>query len=161
MAGRFDGDTNLDVVVANYGSSTVGVLLGNGNGSFQPVTNYATAANPIALALGDLNGDSKADLVSANRGANNVSVLLGNGDGTFQTATNYATGGAQRSVAVGDFNGDNRLDVVTANEGKRHQAYAESLGVDRYMLKPVPLERLLDAAVELLDRQAAEEGEEE
>lgn len=40
--------------------------------------------------------------------------------------------------------------MVTANEGKRHQAYAESLGVDRYMLKPVPLERLLETAIELL-----------
>ena len=26
--------------------------------------------------------------------------------------------------------------MVTANEGKRHQAYAESLGVDKYLLKP-------------------------
>ncbi len=41
--------------------------------------------------------------------------------------------------------------MVTANEGKRHQAYGESLGVDAYMLKPVPLGRLLDKAVELLD----------
>ena len=32
--------------------------------------------------------------------------------------------------------------MVTANEGKRHQAYAESLGVDAYLLKPVPLEML-------------------
>lgn len=42
--------------------------------------------------------------------------------------------------------------MVTANEGRRHQAYAESLGADAYMLKPVPLGKLLDAAVELLDR---------
>lgn len=41
--------------------------------------------------------------------------------------------------------------MVTANEGKRHQAYAESLGVDRYLLKPVPLSKLIDTAVELLD----------
>jgi len=40
--------------------------------------------------------------------------------------------------------------MVTANEGKRHKAYAESLGVDRYLFKPVPLETLLDAASELL-----------
>lgn len=39
--------------------------------------------------------------------------------------------------------------MLTANEGKRHQAYAENLGVDRYFQKPVPLARLLDAAVEL------------
>lgn len=41
--------------------------------------------------------------------------------------------------------------MVTANEGRRHQAYAESLGVDKYFLKPVPLEKLLDSAVSLLE----------
>lgn len=51
--------------------------------------------------------------------------------------------------------------MVTANEGKRHQAYAESLGVDRYMLKPVPLQRLLDAAFEMIrERDDAEDAEE-
>jgi len=48
--------------------------------------------------------------------------------------------------------------MVTANEGKRHQAYGESLGVDAYMLKPVPLALLLKKAVELLD--AKDEAEE-
>ena len=47
--------------------------------------------------------------------------------------------------------------MVTANEGKRHQAYAESLGVDGYLLKPVPLEKLLDAAVALIDARDADE----
>lgn len=46
--------------------------------------------------------------------------------------------------------------MVTANEGKRHQAYAESLGVDKYLLKPVPLGRLLDSAVEILGDQSDE-----
>lgn len=40
--------------------------------------------------------------------------------------------------------------MVTANEGKRHQAYAESLGVDRYLLKPVPLGKLLEESAALL-----------
>lgn len=44
--------------------------------------------------------------------------------------------------------------MLTANEGRRHQAYAESLGVDRYLLKPAPLERLIAAAVELLANPA-------
>ncbi len=43
--------------------------------------------------------------------------------------------------------------MVTANEGKRHQAYGESLGVDAYMQKPVPLSLLLDKAVELIDQR--------
>jgi len=49
--------------------------------------------------------------------------------------------------------------MVTANEGKRHQAYAESLGVDMYMQKPVPLRRLIEVAVELLDARDQAEGD--
>lgn len=51
--------------------------------------------------------------------------------------------------------------MLTANEGKRHQAYAESLGVDRYLLKPVPLEKLLSVSAELIAARkgpAAEPG---
>ena len=40
--------------------------------------------------------------------------------------------------------------MVTANEGKRHQQYAEALGVDGYLLKPVRLERLITLAMDLL-----------
>jgi DNA-binding response OmpR family regulator len=49
--------------------------------------------------------------------------------------------------------------MVTANEGKRHQAYAESLGVDAYLQKPVPLARLIQEAVDLLN--ASEETSED
>lgn len=46
--------------------------------------------------------------------------------------------------------------MVTANEGKRHQAYGESLGVDAYLLKPVPLGKLLDKAIELIEAEDAQ-----
>jgi CheY-like chemotaxis protein len=39
--------------------------------------------------------------------------------------------------------------MVTANEGRRHQEYAEALGVDAYLIKPVPLETLISIAAEL------------
>jgi DNA-binding response OmpR family regulator len=51
--------------------------------------------------------------------------------------------------------------MVTANEGKRHQAYAESLGVDKYLLKPVPLGRLLETAVQLIEKREEEEDDED
>jgi DNA-binding response OmpR family regulator len=41
--------------------------------------------------------------------------------------------------------------MITANQGKRHQAYAESLGVGAYFIKPVPLERLVDTVVQLIE----------
>ena len=40
--------------------------------------------------------------------------------------------------------------MVTANEGKRHQEYAEAIGVDAYMIKPVPLASLVEKAAELV-----------
>jgi len=43
--------------------------------------------------------------------------------------------------------------MVTANEGKRHQAYAETLGVDAYMHKPLRLEKLIVTAADLLEER--------
>ncbi len=48
-----------------------------------------------------------------------------------------------------------RVIMVTANEGKRHQQYAENLGVDGYLLKPVRLERLIAIAQDLLEPKAS------
>ena len=47
--------------------------------------------------------------------------------------------------------------MVTANEGKRHQEYARSLGVDDYLLKPVPLHRLITVAADLIAKQDQED----
>jgi len=41
--------------------------------------------------------------------------------------------------------------MVTANQGKRHQVYAQNLGVHAYMVKPVPLQRLVDTVEKLLE----------
>lgn len=49
--------------------------------------------------------------------------------------------------------------MLTANEGKRHQEYAKSLGVDSYLLKPVPLEKLISTAERLLGEHAGGDDE--
>src|SRR5207245_2632375 len=103
----FNGDGRLDLAVANVSSydvpGTVSVLLGNGDGSFQPVQSFAAGSDARAVAVGDFNGDGRPDLAVANAGSNTVSVLLGNGNGTFQPALNSAAGYYPVSVAVGDF----------------------------------------------------------
>jgi DNA-binding response OmpR family regulator len=43
-----------------------------------------------------------------------------------------------------------RVIMVTANEGSRHKAYAESLGVDDYLRKPFPMDKLLESVEKLL-----------
>ena len=82
--GDFNGDGKPDLAVTNsFGNGSVGVLLGNGAGTFQPVVQYPVSGNPGYLATADFNGDGVADLAI---GAGTLSVLLGKGDGTFGTA---------------------------------------------------------------------------
>ena len=114
-SGDFNGDGKLDIVVTNSGADSVGVLLGNGDGTFRTMVNYGVGFTPVAIGLGDFNGDGKMDLAVANLNDNTVSILLGNGDGTFQPAVSYGVGTNPVSLAVADFNGDGKADLAVAN----------------------------------------------
>jgi hypothetical protein len=60
-------DFNHDGVpdLAAVGDNGVGILLGRGDGTFQPPLNYAATGLPLAVAVGDFNGDGLADLAVA------------------------------------------------------------------------------------------------
>jgi Ca2+-binding RTX toxin-like protein len=74
--GDFNGDRRPDLATANIGNNNVSVLLGTGNGSFSPATNFGVGSRPISVAVGDFNADGRPDLTVANTVSNNVSVLL-------------------------------------------------------------------------------------
>jgi len=111
-----NGDGKPDIVAANYVDGTVGVLLGNGDGTFQPVVVYgAGRGDSFSVTLADMNGDGKLDIVVGNIGS--VGVLAGKGDGTFREAVSFSGGGDTLNVAAADLNGDGRPDLLASDGG--------------------------------------------
>jgi hypothetical protein len=121
-----NGDGKLDVLTGISGYTgqgfpgSVGVLLGNGDGSFQAPYSYSSGGLSVAsIAIADLNGDGKADVVVSNWcttsacNTGSIAVLAGNGEGTFQPATVTEFSGFDVCcVALGDVTRDGKIDIA-------------------------------------------------
>jgi hypothetical protein len=114
----FNNDTILDIVVVNYGSNNIGVLLGHGDGSFNEQMMFSTGSNsnPCSVTIGDFNKDDKLDLAVANTGTNNVDMFLGDGMGKFtqQAPYGYDLRGAPAFVLAEDFDHDGQSEILVA-----------------------------------------------
>ena len=105
-------DGKPDLVVAIPDPGAIGILIGNGDGTFQPLVRYA--AGVVSVGIGDFNGGGKPDVIAADV-QGNLYLFEGIGDGTFGFAKTIPTGNANAGfLAVGDFNHDGKLDVALA-----------------------------------------------
>jgi hypothetical protein len=107
----------LDIVSANTGSNTVGILLGNGDGTLAAVMTYFTfGSSPHSVAVGDINNDNNLDLAIV-VSSSYVIIFLGLGNGSFIFEYYYSTGANSRpfSIALANFNSDNHLDIAVTN----------------------------------------------
>jgi len=114
-------DLNADgkVDLAGTGFDFAAVMLGNGNGTFLPKTNFAVAGQTQDIAAGDLSGDGKVDLaVTINTAQISLSLLTGTGTGSFNGPINFAnTSGFDSPAEVTiDLNNDGKLDLVLAHQ---------------------------------------------
>ena len=119
VTGDFNGDGIPDIATANasFTQSSMTVLLGNGDGTFQPPAVYAAGIFADAIVTGDFNGDGILDLAVTNQynsTFNNgfVGIYLGNGDGTFQPQIVNEIAGFPINTVVADFNRDGILDIA-------------------------------------------------
>jgi FG-GAP-like repeat len=124
----FNGDHQPDLAIANPCGTdeacatvgSVGIMLGNGDGTFQPVVNYPTTSyGTIRVEVGKFNHDRYPDVVAVNIDYSNITVLTGNGDGTFQPGDDYLVGLNPNAVTVGQFNQDNALDIAVTDQNSQ------------------------------------------
>ena len=132
VAADFNGDGKMDIATVtaatgNNNQETVGIFLGNGNGTFTAGNRYSGLFGVNNIGISDLDGDGNPDLIvgfsdpngfgPASGSGSYVYFLLGRGDGTFAGSVAYDTPTGGLSVgppfALADFNGDNIPDIVT------------------------------------------------
>jgi hypothetical protein len=121
--GDFNNDGILDLAVtcqynSSFSSGLVSILLGNGDGTFQPQIPLNLPGFPVGTSVGDFNRDGILDVASVQFSPLTLVVAFGNGDGTFQSPASYditASNFSPYAMAAGDFNGDGALDIAEAN----------------------------------------------
>ncbi|HEY3414799.1 MAG TPA: VCBS repeat-containing protein [Armatimonadota bacterium] len=121
-----NGDLKPDVIVCNSTPGTISVLLGNGDGTLRPATDYSVlppgetgTPAPSAVAVGDLRGHGILDVVVSNLGTSTVSVLQGDGKGVFHATTSLPVGSKPDSITLARFTASGHLDIATANSNSR------------------------------------------
>lgn len=116
--GDFNHDGIQDVAVSDYNTTSLRVLIGNGNGTFRVGSSVALGFLPSIQTSGDVDGDGLTDLVVTDYFSNKAYVLLGNRNGTFHqpavASSNFGSG--YNGAATGDFNGDGALDFADAGD---------------------------------------------
>jgi hypothetical protein len=124
--GDVNGDTIPDIVVTNMCSNSpgcssggVGVLIGIGDGTFQPAVSYnAGGPQTHGVVIGDVNNDGWPDIIVTSNCQpktcvdGSIRLLLNNQDGTFTLTPTAIAPSMGGPLAIGDLNGDGNLDLV-------------------------------------------------
>lgn len=114
-----DGRKDLLLVGQNAFTSTIVVLLGNGDGTFQPAVTSVGPSGTLVypefsapLGVADFNGDGNLDFVVSDLQNNLLSILLGDGTGHFTLKSTWHDNYNPADIHVADLNKDGKMDFV-------------------------------------------------
>ena len=116
-------DGQIDVIVGSGGSGQYGgavsVLVGNGNGTFQPAINSEFGTSVLALVAGDYNGDGLTDIAFTQGGSigGSTQVAFGLGEGHFEQDEVYAAKSNPAQAFAGNFLGTGAADILSVGNG--------------------------------------------
>lgn len=111
IVARWDADATNDILTVNERGQSVCVLLGRGDGTFEPARFSAIGQFGLRDAdAGDLDGDGTLDLALVH--SNGGEFLLGTGDGRFGMPQPLQFGFGVTSVRVADVTGDGLVDIL-------------------------------------------------
>ena len=94
------------------------MLLGNGNGTFNPRQTFARQRALVRVAVADVNGDGIPDLVVAS--LTRRERVAGQRQRHLPAAETFTAGSSPQSLAVADVNGDGIPDLVVDNYGSNN-----------------------------------------
>ncbi len=129
--GDFDNDGLPDAATGNTADNTVSIVLGRGDGTFDPQQTVAVGGQPHGLVVFDADGDGDPDIATANTAGNNVSLMLNDGNGVFGPAVSFDSGGnGEYSLGAGDMDNDGIYDLVvgTRNDQLIHVLHGNGNG---------------------------------
>jgi len=128
--GDFNGDGKIDLAVGNTTSSSVGILLGNGDGTFTPLAAYPVGDTPWEVNAFDIDGDGNLDVIATGSGRGTVSVMLGVGDGSLRAPRLFIAGAYATGLSIADFDGDGVPDFAVSNRAANSGSLLVSHCVD-------------------------------
>jgi len=120
--GVFDvnNDSLLDIIVANYGTNSLSLFFGDGQGYFTNQTRISlNSSRPQSIAIGDLNHDNHSDIAVVNDGTFDLIIFYSLGNGSFEFVNSYFMGFDSQpySLVIANFNHDNDVDIAVINYG--------------------------------------------
>lgn len=108
--GDVNGDLRNDIVIGK--ADSIGIFYQNNTGFLNPIVNYYSGKNVMALKVGDLNNDGKKDIAVGHNISTYIKVFTQISVGFSQTTYFQPQGSGDFELDISDMNDDGLNDVV-------------------------------------------------